>query len=239
MTWQGPPGQVPTPHPQPQPFRPAPSGPAGRAQGYPQQAYPQPGYPQQGYPQPGYPQQGFALPGQPRPGQPRPGQNRPGQNQPAPPHQQPNPSGPTQQFGSGLVRPDEVYGIAKPLNQSYGVRREPSGSGLLLAGGLFLLVLGFIVPASLLYLAFGTIPECLPGAASGSTCSVASGSQWGLVVPIIAAVLTIGFAGRVIANAGARRRPLRAAIHLILGAAVLAISVDQVTSHLGIAYFSW
>ena len=214
MTWQGPPGQVPTPHPQPQPFRPAPARPTGRPQGYPQP--------------------GFALPGQPRPGQ-----NRPGQNYPAQPHQQPNPSGPTQQFGSGLVRPDEVYGIAKPLNQSYGVRREPSGSGLLLTGGLFLLFLGFIVPASLLYLSFGSIPQCLPGADLGSVCGVENAVQWGLVWPVIAAILTLGFAGRVIANAGSLRRPLRAAVHLILGAAVLAIAVDQVTSHLGISYFSW
>ena len=235
MSWQGPPGQPqpgpgprpqpqPQPRPQPQPYRPAPVRPGAGSQGYPQRGY------QQGPPQPQRQPQGYPQ------GQPQPGQNRPPQTQP---HQQPNPSWPTQQFGSGLVRPDAGYGIAKPLPQSYGVRPEPPGAGRLLAAGLFLLFLSFIVPASLLYLSFGTIPQCLPGAALGTTCSVENGATWGLVVPIITAILAIGFAGRVIANAGSRRRPLRAAVHLLLGVAVLAIAIDQVTTNLGISYFTW
>ncbi|WP_268921381.1 hypothetical protein [Serinibacter arcticus] len=43
----------------------------------------------------------------------------------------------------------------------------------------------------------------------------------------------------MIGNGGSRRRPLRAAVHLALGIAVLLLAVSLVTEATGAIFFSW
>lgn len=134
--------------------------------------------------------------------------------------QQPSP-GPQQQ---------SAYGVAPPLVQNAslgGSTDRPEPFGAIVAPGVFLLALAAVVPFLLLVL----------------TANGASGFEadpvWTIAVPAATAVLTFGFATRVIANGGRRRRPLRALVHLVLGSAVLVLAVSLTVEATGIQFVGY
>lgn len=126
------------------------------------------------------------------------------------------------------------YGLARPLDQTAAFRARPQPSGALVALGVMLLLLSVIVPAALALLGLAAAP--------GGTCtpeSCGAGLGWIVVAPAVTALVTFVLAARAIANGGARRRPLRALVHLALGAVVLLIAVETITTATGGWFFRW
>ncbi|GMA30738.1 hypothetical protein [Litorihabitans aurantiacus] len=101
---------------------------------------------------------------------------------------------------------------------------RPAPFGLLVAPGVFLMMMSVVVPFLLGVLTLkATYPDAID-------------PVWSFVVPAATLVLTFGFAARVIANGGSRRRPVRALVHLVLGCGVLAMAVSLTVEATGIVF---